>query len=515
MNVIDTKELDRIITLYLDGELDSDAVKAFEEYIATHPTVARDVDVLRLAKRSLKEGKRIPHNDWFWLRLSNTIDRSESRRKRFPARFRSAASLAAVAAVTISLIGIVYLKDAPLYQSYFRDKKNQLQNTLMQGNIIPFFSHLDKNDVLNFALFGSLPLDSANGTALTVKNDEHDGAQIEIVRDRSGQRLPPVTVKEFYANVGLHAEHERQFVDSMLETYTRKLQASVLVSDKNEIAINEQLADLNRTMVSSIAASLKPTQRARLQRLLLERQAPYAVVSITEPKLEPHELRQRLPKLPAGNRYVVISKDTVGFAEMTMDVEAINERLRRQAIAEQQMMAERMFKEFAEMQRQFENNIVISGPDNNTIRVFSTDKVFQINLQPPGTAPSYGGMVEVVRPRRVPPTVPRKPLNDVVVIDDSAFTFELSAGEDAVRAFRRLPRGEFRFEIADTSASTPKVRIMFKSTPTRKEIDAVLREMKQREEELIDIDSLLRENKKREIEMLEKKNNAGKRIFEL
>ena len=513
MNSIDTKELDRIISLYLDGELDGDAARAFEEYLASHPLVAREVAMLRMAKRSLKGKKQIPHNDWFWLRLSNILDSKASRRKNFTARFRPVFSFAAIATVTLSLIGIVYLKDASLFNSFFLVKKNQLQNTLMQGNILPFFSNLNKDDVLNFALFGSLSLDSANGTALTVKNDERDGAQIEIVRERSRKELPPVTMNEFYDNVGLHTVHERQFVDSILETYTRRLQASVLVSENNEIAINEQLVDLNRTMVSSIAASLRPTQRVRLQRLLQERHAPYAVVSVSEPKLEPHELQRRIPKLHTGNRYVVISKDTIGFAEMHMDMDSINDRLRRQAFAEQRLMTEKMFSEIVEMQRQFENNIVITGPDNNRIRVFSTDRAFQINLQSPGTAPSNTGMYQVVRPRITRPSMPRRTMNDVIVIGDSAFTFELSAADDALRAFRRLPRGEFRFELTDSAAQAPKVKIMFKSAPSQKEFDAALQQMKQREEELIDLDSLLRENKKNEDALRQKHNDN--RIFDL
>ncbi|MHB1049865.1 MAG: anti-sigma factor family protein [Bacteroidota bacterium] len=515
MNSIDTKDVDRIISLYLDGELDGEDARVFEEYLASHPSVAREVGVLRRAKKVLKGKKQIPRNDWFWLKLSNIIDRKERRSKKFPARLRPAVSFAAVATVTLSLIGIVYLKDASVFNSFFIDKKNQLQNTLMQGNILPFFSNLNKDDVLNFALFGNLSLDSANGTALTVKNDEHDGAQIEIVRERSGREMPPVTVNEFYKNVGLHTAHERQFVDSILETYTRKLQASVLVSENNEIAINEQLVDMNRAMVSSIAASLQPTQRVRLQRLLQERHAPYAVVSVSEPKLEPHELQQRIPTLHAGNRYVVISKDTIGFAEMNMDMESINARLRQHAFAEQRLMTEKMFSEIVEMQRQFENNIVITGSDNNRIRVYSTDKAFQINLQPTGPAPSNRGISEVVRPRITRPSFPRREMNDVIVIGDSAFTFELSADDDALRAFRRLPRGEFRFELPDSAARAPKVKIMFKSAPSQKEFDAVLQEMKQREEELIDLDSLLQENKKNEDALRPKRNDDDGRILDL
>jgi hypothetical protein len=496
MNSIDTKDLDRIISLYLDGELDGAKTKAFEEYLYHHPSVARQVDVLRTVKRSLNAKKTVPRNDWFWLKLSNTIDRKESLNRKWYAHLRPVFSLAAVAILTLGVIGIVYLNDAALFKSFFLSKKNQLHSTLMQGNILPFFTDLNRDDVLNFALFGSLSLDSSNGTSLSVKNSEQEGAQIEIVREESRTDLPPVTVNEFFANVGIDHPHERQVVDSILGTYMQKLQASVLISENNEIAINEQLVDLNRTMVSSIAASLRPSQRLRLQQLLTERHAPYSVVSMNEPNMEPHVLLQKIPKVHSGNRYVVISKDTVGIAEMHMNVDSIWDSMHNRTVEVHKMMTERIFRDIVSLQRQFEHRGTMTGSDDDRVRVYSTGRAFQINLRSPGMQPRDRGLTEMVRPRPalLPPS--RRGINDVQVFGDSVFSFELSADHNAVRAIRRLSRGEFRFEIVDSAVQAPKLRIMVKSAPSQKEFDAALQEIQQREMELIDLDSLLNESKK-------------------
>lgn len=501
MNSIDTKDLDRIISLYIDGELDGAKTKAFEEYLAAHPSIAQQVQLLRTVQRTLNAKKPVPQNEWFWLRLSNYIDRKVSRNRKWHEQIRPAISLTVVAVITLGVIGIMYLNNTALFRSFFLEKKNQLHSTLMQGNILPFFTDLNRDDVLNFALFGSLSLDSSNGTSLSVKNSEQEGAQIEIVREESRPELPPVTVNDFFVNVGIDNPQERQVVDSILGTYTQKLKASVLISENNEIAINEQLVDLNRTMVSAIAASLKPSQRLRLQQLLQDRHAPYSVVSMNEPNMEPHVLLQKIPKVHTGNRYVVISKDTVGIAEMHMNVDSIWESMHSRTVAVQKMMTERIFRDIVSLQRQFEHHGAMAGSDNDRVRVYSTERAFQINLRSPGMLPRDRRLAEMVRPRPAPPPPSHRVLNDVQVFGDSVFSFEISADHQTVRAFRQMPRGEFRFEIVDSAVQSPKVKIMVKSAPSYNEFDAALQEMKERELELIDLDSLLNESKKKQESM--------------
>lgn len=497
MKHIDSKDLERIISLYLDNELDVEENQQFEEYLALHPSVAREVDLLRTAKKNLSSQKKIPANEWFWLKLANTIEAKESRRRRVLPAAHPQVALAMAGILTVAVVGILYFKDAPLFHKFFAEKKNQVQNSLMTGNIIPFFSNLNKDDVLNFALFGSIALDSANGTSLKVKNTEDKGSQIEIVRSSLHDELPSVSLADFCERVGIVRPQQQSVMDSILGTYKEKLAASVLVSENKEIAIHEQLVDLNRAMVSTIAASLEPAQRSRFQRILEEHEAPFAVVAMNAPKVEPQKLLRSIPRITHTNSYVVISKDTVSIAEMRMNIDSIREAVWRHRSREHRVAAEEMMRELAELQRRFENNVIISGTHSNRVRVFSNENAFSINLEAPSMDTPEYEIVDMVRPRVAAPPMPRKAhRGGVTVIGDSAFSFEFPADDEAVRVFRRLPRGEFRFEIVDSIERSPKMKIMFKSAPSKREFEAKLREMRDRERELIDLDSLLRESER-------------------
>lgn len=496
MKTIDTKELERIISLYLDGELDQAAARSFEEYLAANPTVARDVHILRTAKHTLKGKKSISRNDWFWLKVSNNLENRGTGTEWFSTRKRPGLTLAAIAAVTCSVIVFMYIKDAAVINNFFAEKKQQMQTTLMTGSILPFFSNLDNDDILNFALFGRLSIDSAAGTAFQVKNSENDGTQIEIMHRQPNTSVSNVSVKEFYDQIGITTANQQMVVDSILGTYKQKLEASVLVSEHNQIAIHEQLADLNRVMVSSLASSLQPVQRVRFQKLLLAHQAPFALVNMNTPS---RRVSENIPPVPSNrsgsNRYVVISRDTIGIEEMKLDLADRVSEVHGQEIAAQKAVTERMLQEMAQLQRQFEQTVVVSGSEDRRVRVLSTDKSFQISFHPRTNPSPDTELFDMVRPRVGQFPTGRRSVNDVRVIGDSAFVFEMTADDDAVRVFRRLPRGEFKFEILDSAVQSPKVKIMFKSLPARKEFEARVKDLQLRDEELIDLDSLLNESK--------------------
>ena len=235
MNQLSQKELEQIISLYIDGELDPVEKRKLEEYLVSHPVVAREIEILRTAKRSLSSKEKLPKNDWFWRKLSNKIEAQESHSDRLYPAARPAIAFSSLAAVTLAVIGLIYFKDAPLFQKYFIEKKNLVENVyrnnIMTGNILPLFTNLNKDDVLNFALFGSISIDSSNNTSLQVKNTEDKGTQIQIVRNEE-MPSPQVTVNDFADEIGI-TDNQRETVDSILGSYKEKLQASVLVSEND------------------------------------------------------------------------------------------------------------------------------------------------------------------------------------------------------------------------------------------------------------------------------------------
>ncbi len=496
MNNLSQKEWEQIVSLYIDGELDSAEAKRLEAYLATHPAAAREVEVLRTAKRSLMSADPLPADDWFWLKLSGKLEQQKGRPALLPSVARPSIALASLAVLTTVVIGTVYFKDAPMFHRFFIDKKQQVENVyrnnIMTGNILPLFSNLNNDDVLNFALFGNIAIDSSKNTSLQVRNSSDSGSQIQIVRNDI-PAVTPVSVNDFADEIGI-SHNQREVVDSILGTYKEKLQASVLVSENDEVAIHAELVQLNRAMVSTIAACLEPPQRTRFKRFLDHRKAPYAVVAVNSPTLPSHIILNKIPEFSRSNNYVVISPDTVEIAEMTINVDSIRDVARRQEMKYRRMVTERMVAELTERQRRMEENLV--GMGMNKVRVHSSSGAFQIHFDHavPAGIPA-AGMVEMVRPRS-PSTEFNRTAASVTVVGDSAFVFDFPVNDPALRVLRRLPKGEFRFEVIDSVVNDQKLKVMFRTPTAKRKLETTLKEIRQQEEELIDLDSLLRESEK-------------------
>ncbi|MCK9408337.1 MAG: hypothetical protein WCX28_07195 [Bacteriovoracaceae bacterium] len=494
MNHLTDNEWEQIVSLYIDGELDADEKTKLEAYLATHPVAAREVEVLRTAKRSLSSKEKLPANDWFWLKLSNRLEGRFSHQPYRHAASKPSIAISTLAVVTFFVIGVIYFKDAPMFHHYFIEKKLQVEsvyrNNIMTGNILPLFSNLNNDDVLNFALSGSIAIDSSNNTSLQVKNSDDSGSQIQIIRNEDPSVIP-VTMNDFADEIGI-SHNQREVVDSILGSYKEKLQASVLVSENDEVAIHAELVDLNRAMVSTIAACLEPPQRTRFKRFLDHRKAPYALVAVNSPTVPSHIILNKIPRFSNSNNYVVISPDTVEIAEMTINVDSIREVARRQEMKYRKIITERMVAELTDRQRRMEENFV--GMGQNRVRVHSTSGAFQIHFEHSAPVGIPGGMVEMVKPRIPAPEFPRVQFNHVTVVGDSAFSFEIPADDQTVRVFKRLPKGEFRFEIVDSMMREPKMKLMFKSPSAKRDFESRLKEMNEQDEDLMDLDSLLRES---------------------
>lgn len=511
MNHLTQKELEQIISLYIDGELELSEKKRLESYLETHPTVAREVEILRLSKRTLAHSTPLVKNDWFWLKLSNRLEQESKRPGVLTFASRPALAAGSLAVFTLILIGIVTIKDAPLFQKFFIDKKNQAENiyrnNIMTGNILPLFSNLNKDDVLNFALFGSISIDSSNNTSLQVKNTDDKGSQIQIVRNEETPK-PALTVNDFAAQIGI-SKDQREVVDSILGSYQEKLQSAVLVSENDEVAIHAGLVELNRAMVSTIAACLEPPQRSRFRTFLDQRQAPYSVVAVNSPTVPSHIILNKIPRLSNGKNYVVISPGTIEIAEMTMNMDSIRDVARRQEMHFRKVITERMVAELTERQRRVEENLVAMG--QNRVRVHSSSGAFQIHFEHSNAAPAsvqQYEMVDMVRPRM--PLPDREVIEHMTVNGDSVFSFELPANDRTLQVIKRLPRGEFRFEVVDTVIEGTKMRLMFKVPSKKREFESRMRELKEREQNLIDLDSLLRESENAPVTPPQKK--SGKEL---
>jgi hypothetical protein len=512
MNQLTTKELERIISLYLDGELEPEESRHLLVYLDEHPSAAKDFEIMRMAKKQLRLQKHLPINDWFWLKLSNKIEGQSTREKKFFSFHRPVLALGSLTVLVILVMGSIYIKDASLFNKFFIEKKELVANTFMKGNILPLFTNLNKDQVLNFALFGNLQIDSADNTELQVKADRGQGSQVEILKRTAGEVAPIVSVSDFCRQLGVSKSQEF-VVDSILGSYKQKLQAAVLVSENKEIAIHEELADLNRAMVSTIASSLEPVQRSRFQQFLTSRNAPYSVIALNAPSVEPKILLQKIPRISRNNRYVVVSKDTVGIAEVRMNIDSIREYAHKNAIQFQRLAMAKMFGDLAELQRGFDRNLVISGANASRVKVSSGDNAFQINFESPEPVGNSAEAVDMVEPRsRIP--LSGSSVNGFQVIGDSIFTIEMNTNPTMTRILKKLPSGEFRVEYIDTGKNARRMKLLFRSNSPKNKLEKQLQKQKINNDKLIDLDSLLIESKTKSLEAGPSLKKGSKKMYE-
>ncbi|MFA6540083.1 MAG: hypothetical protein WCT99_00630 [Bacteroidota bacterium] len=503
------KDLERILSLYIDGELDPIETATLQEYLAAHPSVARDLEILQSAKKTISKKRQMPSNEWFWLKLSNTIESNKTKRKNI--FFHSSApSVVLISILVVAVIGGVYFKNTNLFRKFFEEKKNQVQNSLMTGNILPLFTNLTNDDVLNFALFGKLPLDSSKETELQVKNDENKRSQYEIVNAFNRPSAVNITVSDFCQSVGVE-QVQKGIIDSILGTYKKRLQTAVLVSENKEIAIHEELAQMNKAVVSTIVSSLEPVQKIKFQKYLNRVHAPYTVIAFNAPAVEPKILFERIPGASRTNRYVIVSKDTIGIAEMKMNLDSIRDVVNNHAMY-RRVATERMFKDLAEIQHGSEHSITVAGSNPNRVRLHATDNAFQINFESVPPVNNFDG-VENIRPRIESSVSLTGEPQGIKVFGDSAFVMEMQADKEMIKVLKKLPSGEFRVEFIDSLRHSPRMKVLFKSAKKQITIGEKNRSVKPKQEKLIDIDSLLNESKKQELKSAEPSKNS--KLFEM
>ena len=500
MKKFSKKELSYQLSLYLDGALDPFEVKELEEYLAGNAEAKKEYDSLKALKSSLSSKSPIEKNEWFWARLSHTIDKRSE--KKFLQR-KSVFALFSAGAFAIVVVTLLLVKDGKLFTHFLNEKKEQVvavRNQLMQGNIIPLFTNLDKEKVLQFALFGSLSIDSEKTTALQVNKNGENGYKIEFTRMEQ-QHRPIVSLQEFYSEIRA-TPNQHKVVDSILNYCKDKIQNSVFVGENEEVAIHAELASLNKEMMTNIAASLEPVQRIRFQKFLDARNAPYTVVAGNLPSTSPEKIYKRIALAPRSNRFVVIAGDSVQYTEMNPDkvrdiVENINAtrtNISRVNIVIQEMIQQFNDRAISMRERTFSHS-------HAPIQVTGSEQCVRIQIDDEAETVPNIHEFEMVMPRRAPKALQveheQQRSQQFKILSDSAFAMEIPTDSAMVRIFRSMPRGEFFFEFKDSSSSRSRVRMLMK--PRKNKHIENKTEWKNFNEKKIDLDEIPQHQEKRPV----------------
>ena len=198
------------LSSYLDGTLTDREQQELEEYLAGHPEARRELEQLRGVSKLVGNQKRLEPDPLFWSKLSRRLDETRGERENllpFPRKYLPiAATLCAVAVLMVGLL--VVRQRVPVFR-FLQDTTKEVQqayeDNILKGTILPLFSGIDKDQVLQFAMFGTLPLDSESKTVLRVDKERGSDYSIEVGEPESPTR--PVTVKGGTAHTAAGGEH--------------------------------------------------------------------------------------------------------------------------------------------------------------------------------------------------------------------------------------------------------------------------------------------------------------------
>ncbi len=134
----------------------------------------------------------------------------------------------------------------------FEEGKNDLL-ALYASNLKPLLisAPITEEDVFNFALYQSLPLDKNKNKVLVISSDVPGNQVYEI---RTAAFNPSTKNYETYVKyLGLN-KGQKEKADSILNSYKKEIYSSVFVSDKNSFAVNPKISQLQQAVLADFVS---------------------------------------------------------------------------------------------------------------------------------------------------------------------------------------------------------------------------------------------------------------------
>jgi len=390
MKKLSPKEFSQLLSLYLDGALDEQSRHEFETYLAANPEAASELEILKKQQQLLKSQPAIPSNEWFWQRLSARLEEERNKRETVYPFSRKYLPLAASLTVLIAAsAGVLLFQQRSLLTKFVSEKKEEVQHlyqeNILQGKLLPLFSSLNKDQVLQFAFFGTLPLDAQANTALRLDESKENGARIEFAKNETKQH-PQVTVQEFCDVVDATPAQQR-IVDSILTSAKEKIEKSVFLGENKALAVHADLAKFNRMTMSHLAASLDLPQRKKFQKFLITSHSPYTFTVVAAGSPNTPRTDARAPRAPRMEQFVVITPESCSLAQINVDLENVRENIELTAQEFQSVnaRAHALIREFSAHAR-------LPRTPNPSFRVFSGSDYFSVRVENNALEPSRDEM---------------------------------------------------------------------------------------------------------------------------
>jgi len=302
-----------LLSAYLDDELSQSEKAEVEKLLATSLELRKKLEDLRKVKQLAYGVKRIPEAHFFETRLMAAIEGQKNE----PSKIKRWMPAAALAIVTIILM--VVLKFNPgLIDKMWEDQKVAIAG-FYKENLQPVLlaANLTNEDVFNFAFNNELPLDNTRQQYLLLGYDD-SGKEFFEIRS-SDQKVKRESYNEFISAMNLDAE-QKQTVDSIIGSYSKALEAQVLVNEKNTIAINPNLWNLRKAIFADLLVASEKLNKTKFDRIVPAgiTNADKVVVFNTLEKL----------KNTFGDQYIFVTPDSIFTEAYQFDTDLFEKEMR-------------------------------------------------------------------------------------------------------------------------------------------------------------------------------------------
>jgi hypothetical protein len=330
------QQRDVLLSQYVDGTLSEQEIRDIESILSIDSSARKKIEELKSLKKLLVEKEKLEPDMGFWTRCEIAL---EERRKEersflpFSSKYNPAMSVSIAAVILIA--GALVMQNRMQVVNFFTEKsqafRNVYEKNILQGQLLPLFTKVDKDRALQFSLLGTLALDDTSKTELRVDEQSKKGYRIEVGKD-SQNKKKTITFDRFLAEVQPTAE-QKILIDSMLELTGKRIESSVFIGENNTIAISPDLPKLNKLMVTNIASCLEPNQRIHFERLLEAHDGPYTVASNNVVIRKGNPLFQKIPQSPHGDDFVIITPDTMIYSQIHVNFDSLRHRMEENMIA--------------------------------------------------------------------------------------------------------------------------------------------------------------------------------------
>ena len=302
-----------LLSAYLDNELTQQEKVEVEKLLASSLELQKKLEDLKKVKRYVNYVKRIPESPFFETKLMTSIE-SEKGANILIKRWMPAAVL-----VVITIVVMVMMKFNPgLIDNIWEDQKVALAG-FYKDNLQPVLTaaNLTNEDIFNFAFNNELPLDNTRQQYLLLGYDDLGKEFFEI--RSSDQKIDRQSYNEFISAMSLN-EVQKQSVDSIIGSYSKALEAQVLVNKKNTIAINPNLWNLRKAIFADLLVASEKLNKSKFDRIVPEG------ISTSDKVILVKAVEQL--KNVSGDNYIFVTPDSVFADSYHFNTEEFNKEIR-------------------------------------------------------------------------------------------------------------------------------------------------------------------------------------------